>query len=46
MSTEGTPKVDPLEQRPREETGDTAVPREGDVAQAPQTVDEDFRPPS
>ncbi len=46
MSSEGASGVDPLEQRPREETGDTAVPREGDVAQEPQTVDEDFRPPS
>jgi len=37
---------DPLEKRPERDQGDTAVPQEGDVAQQPQTVDEDFRPPS
>ena len=37
---------DPLEKRPERDQGDTAVPQEGDVAQQPQTVDEDFTPPS
>ena len=37
---------DPLEKRPERDQGDTAVPQEADVAQQPQTVDEDFRPPS
>jgi hypothetical protein len=37
---------DPLEKRPDRDQGDTAVPQEGDVAQQPQTVDEDFTPPS
>ena len=37
---------DPLEKRPDRDRGDTAVPQEGDVAQQPQTVDEDFKPPS
>ncbi|HEY0614934.1 MAG TPA: hypothetical protein VGC96_09855 [Candidatus Elarobacter sp.] len=36
--------VDPLERRPAAEQGDTAVPAEGDIAQAPQTVDEDVTP--
>jgi hypothetical protein len=35
---------DPLEKRPAQNQGDTAVPAEGDVAQQPQTVDEDFKP--
>jgi hypothetical protein len=35
---------DPLEKRPAANQGDTAVPAEGDVAQQPQTVDEDFTP--
>lgn len=37
---------DPLEKRPERDQGHTAVPQEGDVAQQPQTVDEDFTPPS
>ncbi|HZW53138.1 MAG TPA: hypothetical protein VFF00_03840 [Candidatus Elarobacter sp.] len=37
-------RVDPLEKRPAGDQGDTAVPAEGDVAQQPQTVDEDVTP--
>ena len=44
--TDGGVTEDPLEKRPERDQGDTAVPQEGDVAQAPQTVEEDFRPPS
>ena len=37
---------DPLEKRPAGDHGDTAVPREGDIAQEPQTVEDDFTPSS
>jgi len=37
---------DPLQKRPVRDQGDTAVPQEGDLAQQPQTVDEEFTPPS
>ncbi|HEY0394793.1 MAG TPA: hypothetical protein VGD01_09920 [Candidatus Elarobacter sp.] len=37
-------RVDPLDRRPGDDQGDTAVPKEGDIAQAPQTVDADFTP--
>jgi hypothetical protein len=46
MSTDtNTPDAgeDPLEKRPAGDQGDTAVPREGDIAQEPQTVEDDFR---
>jgi hypothetical protein len=36
--------VDPLDKRPAGNQGDTAVPAEGDIAQQPQTVDEDVSP--
>jgi hypothetical protein len=36
--------VDPLEKRPAQNQGDTAVPAEGDIAQQPQTVEEDLTP--
>lgn len=37
-------RVDPLDKRPAGNQGDTAVPAEGDIAQQPQTVDEDVSP--
>jgi hypothetical protein len=44
MSNDTDTVPDPLEKRPRTDQGDTAVPREGDIAQAPQTVDEETEP--
>lgn len=41
---ESRSRVDPAEKRPAGDQGDTAVPAEGDIAQQPQTVEEDFRP--